>query len=104
MLFEVLAGVGVVKFAVSGNVISCSVVLCCKRLGENRILHLSYRIMFRKNLLRKPESEGRNLLTDFAPTYTTIRRLIPENSNLNTIIATSLYQFNHHVSCLTTGP
>lgn len=58
MLFEVLAGVGVVKFAVSGNVISYSVVLCYRRLGENRILHLAYRIMFQKNLLRKPEMKA----------------------------------------------
>jgi hypothetical protein len=49
-----------------------------KRLGETRILHLQYLIMFCKTLLCKPDSEGSRLSTAHARTYTTIRRLIAE--------------------------
>jgi hypothetical protein len=61
MLFEVLADVSM-KFALCGNVIPCSFVHGYKRLGETRILHLEYLIMFRKNLLCKPEREDSRLL------------------------------------------
>jgi len=77
MLLEVLADVSV-QFAVSGNVVSCSFVHAYKRLGETQILHPEYLIIFRKNLLCKPESEGSRLVIDYAHTHRTVQRLIPE--------------------------
>jgi hypothetical protein len=77
MQVEVLADVSV-KFAVSGNVVPCSFIHAYKRLGETRFLHLEYLIIFRKNPLCKPESEGSRLLTDYAQTHITAQRLISE--------------------------
>jgi len=93
MLLEVLADVSV-KFALSGNVIQCSFVHGYKHLGESRILHLEYLIMFQKNLLCKPEGEGSRLLADYARTCKLYSCLFQhsnlEHNNCNIFTRTSV--------------